>query len=61
MNESRTPIRCPKCGTSMNHHADKLVEPRTPADARDVKPELGGIVEEAHACPACGSVEARRA
>ena len=52
-------INCPKCGTQMNHHADKpdrsavLIEPGT------VDPELAGILE-VHACPACGNTEVRK-
>jgi hypothetical protein len=42
----------------MNHHADKLVDP-TGREER-VDPALGGVVEETHACPRCGKVEARR-
>jgi ribosomal protein S27AE len=52
---------CPRCGTPMNHHADKLVEASTRVDAADVEPELGGVIEETHACPKCGNVEFRRA
>ena len=44
----------------MNHHADKLVEPTTRAELDQVNAALGGIVEEAHACPDCGNVESRR-
>jgi hypothetical protein len=45
----------------MNHHADKLVEPIGPADDSMVDSALGGMVEEVHACPACGREAARRA
>jgi hypothetical protein len=44
----------------MNHHADKLVQPAGPADEASVDPALDGIVEEVHACPACGRVAAKR-
>ena len=44
----------------MNHHAEKLVQPTASADAASVDPILGGIVEEVHACPACGAVASRR-
>ena len=50
---------CPKCGDEMNHHADKLVYPANPDEVR--RSELGGMVEETHACPGCGAVESRRA
>ncbi|HEX6434441.1 MAG TPA: hypothetical protein VFZ87_09360 [Gemmatimonadales bacterium] len=53
-------LRCPKCGTEMNRHAEKLVHPDNAADARQVDPLLGGLLEETHACPRCGNVESRR-
>ena len=51
---------CPRCGTPMNYHADKLVEMSRPQDAADLDPDLGGVVQETHACPKCGNVEFRR-
>lgn len=53
-------LRCPKCGAEMNRHAEKLVHPETTAEARRVDPGLGGLLEETHACPQCGNIEARR-
>lgn len=55
-----TVLRCPKCGTPMNRHAEKLVYAENPAEARLADPLLGGLIEETHACPKCGNVEARR-
>jgi ribosomal protein S27AE len=52
---------CPKCGSEMNHHADKLVYPTNVEDTHRAHPDLGGIVEETHGCPACGAVVSRRA
>jgi ribosomal protein S27AE len=52
---------CPKCGSEMNHHADKLVDPVRPDDMKHVNPGLGGVIEEMHYCPGCGAVESRRA
>jgi ribosomal protein S27AE len=46
-------MKCPGCGASMNHHADKLVY----GDAADE----GGAVVEAHACPGCGLSASRPA
>ena len=60
MPESVAKMICPKCGTPMNHHADKLVAPTHERDAADVDAALGGVVEETHACPNCGNVEFRR-
>jgi len=44
----------------MNHHAEKLIH-STDSDADDGSPDpvLGGIVEEVHACPACGAGASR--
>jgi hypothetical protein len=52
---------CPKCGEEMNHHADKLVDPVSPEQARTVNPAMGGMIEEVHCCPSCGAVESRLA
>jgi ribosomal protein S27AE len=52
---------CPRCGAEMNHHADKLVHPANAADAKQMDPSLGGVIEETHYCPGCGGVESRRA
>lgn len=61
MAKQKSKMICPKCGTEMNHHADKLVYPVTAEDARNVNASLGGVVEETHSCPGCGAVESRRA
>jgi hypothetical protein len=53
-------MTCRRCGGEMNHHADKLLEPRTAEDVRHVDAALGGIVEETHGCPGCGNVQACR-
>ena len=49
-------MRCPKCGTVMNRHAEKPVrdyrESDGPAD------EVMGAILLIHACPGCGKVEA---
>jgi len=55
------PMICPRCGAEMNHHADKLVHPTGPADAACMDTVMGGIVDEAHTCPACGTNASRRA
>jgi predicted RNA-binding Zn-ribbon protein involved in translation (DUF1610 family) len=61
MAQQKTKMICPKCGAEMNHHADKLVDPVKPEDAKQVNPALGGLIEETHGCPGCGNVESRRA
>jgi predicted RNA-binding Zn-ribbon protein involved in translation (DUF1610 family) len=55
-----TRMRCPKCGAEMNRHAEKLVYAGSAAEARRADAILGGLIEETHACPTCGNVEARR-
>jgi hypothetical protein len=57
----REPVICQKCGAEMNHHADKLVEPRTADEGRQVDAVLGGVLLETHGCPGCGNVQSRRA
>lgn len=54
-------MKCPDCGTEMNHHADKLVDPSTREEAAGADPALGGLVHEVFTCPKCGRTEARRA
>jgi len=54
------PMICPSCGVEMNRHAEKLVWPTAPADRALVDPLLGGILEELHTCPACGTGGSRR-
>ena len=43
----------------MNHHAEKLVEPRDPGEASRMDLQLGGLIEEFHGCPKCGFVDSR--
>lgn len=54
---------CPKCGTQMNHHADKLDYTIALTKLNVVDPNLGGILEEVHTCPKpnCKNVEVRTA
>ena len=54
------PMICPECGVAMNHHAEKLVDPRDAHEAARLDPALGGIIEEMHACPQCGSGQSRQ-
>ncbi len=44
-------MRCPRCGSPMNHHADK------PFDAGEGEPawdDSGEAVYRVYTCPACG-------
>jgi ribosomal protein S27AE len=45
---------CPVCGVVMNRHALKVEYHAAPDSNGAFDPELGGVLEEAHACPACG-------
>jgi len=51
---------CPDCGVAMNHHAEKLLDPRNAHEAARTDPALGGIIEEMHTCPQCGIGQSRR-
>jgi ribosomal protein S27AE len=59
MASQKSKMICPKCGTEMNHHADKLVYALEREEAKTSK-GLGGVIEETHYCPGCGAVESRR-
>ncbi len=52
-------LRCTKCGSEMNHHAEKLV---VTASTREpgYDPALWGYIEENHTCPNCGNLDTRR-
>ena len=52
---------CPLCGVEMNHHSDKLVYTTDPQDARQIDPNIGGLVEEYYTCPKCGGGASRHA
>ena len=60
MPQAATPMRCPRCGAEMNHHADKVL-PSSAAAGSPVDPVLGGPVEEMHSCPVCGTNASRNA
>ena len=61
MATQRTKMICPKCGSQMNHHADKLVYPAAAQEAENIDLALGGVIDETHGCPDCGAVASRRA
>lgn len=52
-------MTCPRCGAEMNHHADKVVVPVTAQEYAHADEALGGVVKQAHHCPACGHDEFR--
>ncbi len=53
-------MKCPACGAEMNHHAEKIDYTAALDEPDAVDADFGGILEEVHACPACGRVETRR-
>ena len=57
---TRPELRCPKCGTEMNHQADKLVQPLTQDEVVTVGSTLDGLLERVFACPSCGWIDSRR-
>jgi ssDNA-binding Zn-finger/Zn-ribbon topoisomerase 1 len=52
---------CPRCGTEMNRHAEKIDYTAALDEEDAVDEETGGILEEIHTCPDCGDTETRRA
>ena len=57
---SASAMICPHCGCAMNRHAEKLVLPTGATEWAAVDAALGGILEEHHTCPACGTGASRR-
>ena len=53
-------MTCPKCGTPMNHQADKLVHPVTPGELAVTPTAFDGVLEVVFACPNCGWIDSRR-
>lgn len=52
-------MTCPKCGSPMNHQADKLVYPRTREEESALTAAFDGVIEEVFACPSCGWIASR--
>jgi ribosomal protein S27AE len=59
MSENRK-MTCPDCGVPMNHHASKIDYTGALDEREAIDTDLGGIIEEAHTCPACGRTRLRR-
>jgi predicted RNA-binding Zn-ribbon protein involved in translation (DUF1610 family) len=53
-------MTCPKCGTQMNHQAQKLVDPVTAEEAVAVTAVFDGVLLVVFACPGCGWIDSRR-
>lgn len=58
---TRPAMKCPKCGTEMNHQADKLVHPVTPEEVAAMTAVFDGVLEIVFACPGCGWIDSQRA
>jgi len=50
---------CPKCGDTMNHHANKVIYSDRQDERAFADPALGGVIEETHNCPGCGVIASR--
>jgi ribosomal protein L37AE/L43A len=61
MAKQKSAMICPYCGSQMNHHADKLIDPVKPEDLPQLNSPFGGFIEEIHCCPGCGAAASRRA
>ena len=53
-------MTCPKCGASMNHQANKLVDAVTAEEAAAMAAEFDGVLVVVFACPSCGWIDSRR-
>ena len=54
-------MMCPQCGIEMNYHAGKIDYMAALNDPNTVDPDFGGVVEEVHTYPGCGTKGTRRA
>lgn len=50
-------LRCPKCGTPMNRHAEKSLNSFGHEASSNIDPDFGGPISSIHFCPGCGNVE----
>ena len=55
MEETKKIVKCPKCGTEMNHHADKIIAEFTEEDLKYYNEAFEGIIKEHYKCPGCGA------
>ncbi len=53
-------MTCPKCGSEMNHQAEKLVHPVTGEETAGMTPALDGVILIVFACPRCGWIDSVR-
>jgi len=54
-------MKCPECRVDMNNHAEKIDYSAALKEPEKADPYLGGIVQEFHTCPKCGSCASRKA
>jgi hypothetical protein len=54
-------MTCERCGSELNHQADKLVHPVTEDEAARMTPGLDGVILVVFACPNCGWIQSQRA
>ena len=59
MTNERQPMVCQKCGSKMNEHGEKLMDPRNQEECAVIDRALGGVLHEMHSCPACGANASR--
>jgi hypothetical protein len=52
---------CPQCGIEMNFHAEKVDYTAALTDPDSIDPDFGGLLEEVHTCPGCGTTGTQRA
>ncbi len=52
-------MNCEDCGTQMNLHAEKVDYGTDTHIGDPFDEQLGGVVEEFHTCPDCGTTKAR--
>lgn len=53
-------MTCPKCGSEMNHQAEKLVHPVTREESAGVTAAFDGVILVVFACPGCGWIDSGR-
>jgi predicted RNA-binding Zn-ribbon protein involved in translation (DUF1610 family) len=59
--EATKKMVCTECGVEMNRHALKIDYGLASEDTEAFDADFGGVLEEAHACPACGKTLTRMA
>jgi ribosomal protein S27AE len=50
-------MACPKCGSEMNFHGEKLM--LSSPEEKGYGGSLGGVLQEFHSCPNCGAGASR--